>query len=341
MKKYINTLFLMLLILLSISCGNNDSKNNNENSNLNKSSKKIALVYSTAGKGDKSFNDSAYEGILKAAEDFNIEYSEYEPNDPTAEAKDAIASFAETYEYDLIITIGFALKDSLEAVALEYPDQKFAMIDEIVELPNVSSIVFKEEEGSFLVGALAAMMSETGTIGYLGGAESPTIQRFQAGYEQGAKYINSDINIVSVYIGGTNAFNDPTNGKAKTEAMIKQGADVIYHAAAGSGFGMFQAVKENGIYGIGVDSNQDDIIEGKVLTSMMKYVNNAVYQLVENVVNDNFIPGVSILGVAENGVGTTDFEFTREIIGEDKINKIEEIKQEIINGNITISDKIN
>lgn len=339
MSKYIKIIFLSIISLFIISCGNNNNLNTNESNEAN-GKKKIALVYSTAGKGDKSFNDSAYEGIKRAAEDFNIEYSEYEPNDPSAEARDAISSFAETYEYDLIITIGFALKDSLESVAIEYPEQKFAMIDEVVELPNVASIVFKEEEGSFLVGALAAMMSETGTIGYLGGAESPTIQRFQAGYEQGARYINPDINIVSVYIGGTNAFNDPTDGKAKSETMIRQGADVLYHAAAGSGFGMFQAVKENNIYGIGVDSNQDDVIKGRVLTSMMKYVNNAVYRLVEDVVNNNFIPGVSILGVAENGVGTTEFEFTRELIGEEKINKLEEIKQDIINGNIQIHDKV-
>ncbi len=247
-----------------------------------------------------------------------------------------MSQFAESGEFEIIIGVGFTMKDSVISVAESFPNQKFAIIDEEVNLPNVASLKFKEHEGSFLVGSLAAMMSKTGTIGFVGAMESPIIQKFHAGYEQGAKYVNPNIKIASVYIGGANAFNDPASAKTKTETLIQQGADVVYHAAGASGAGVFQSAKEKNIYAIGVDSNQDDIVPGLVLTSMMKYVDIAVFDIVKEVTDGKFEARIQEFGIKENGVGTTDFEFTKDKIGEENIKKLNQIKEEIKNGKVVV-----
>ena len=237
----------------------------------------------------------------------------------------------------MIISVGFTMKDSLLAVAQQFPDQKFAIIDEKIEnVPNVASLSFKEHEGSFLVGALAAMMSKTGTIGFVGGMESPLIQKFQSGYIQGAKYVNPNIKILSVYIGGNNAWNDPASAKTKTETLIQQKADVVYHAAGASGQGVFQATKEKNVYAIGVDSNQDGIAPGTILTSMMKYVDNAVFNEIKDTLEGKYQPIIQEFGIKEDGVGTTEFEFTKDKIGEENIKKLEQIKQDIKDGKIVV-----
>ena len=233
------------------------------------------------------------------------------------------------------------MKDAVTAVATAFPDQKFAIVDEQVDLPNVASLKFKEHEGSFLVGALAAMMSKTNTVGFVGALELPVIQKFQAGFEQGAKYVNPNIKTLSVYLGGANPFNDPASAKAKTETLIQQGADVIYHAAGGSGNGMFQAVKEKGVFAIGVDSNQDDIIPGFVLTSMLKNVDTAIFNTVKSVLDGKFEAKVQEFGINENGVGTTDFKLTKDKIGEENIKKLEQIKEDIKAGKIQVKPTLN
>ena len=249
--------------------------------------------------------------------------------------------FAETGEYDLIIGVGFTMKESVIAAATAYPDQKFAIVDEtITGLPNVTSLTFKEHEGSFLVGALAAMMSKTGTVGFIGGMENPVIQKFEAGFAQGAKYINPDIKVLSVYIGGSNAFNDPASAKTKTETLIQQKADVVYHAAGGSGAGVFQAAKEKNVYAIGVDSDQDDIVPGTILTSMMKYVDVATFNIVKDTLEGKYTNEHHEYGVKENGVGTTNFKNTKDKIGEENIKKLDQIKQDISDGKITVSPTV-
>ena len=226
------------------------------------------------------------------------------------------------------------MKESVMAAATAYPDQKFAIVDEtITGLPNVTSLTFKEHEGSFLVGALAAMMSKTGTIGFIGGMENPVIQKFEAGFAQGAKYINPNIK-------GSNAFNDPASAKTKTETLIQQKADVVYHAAGGSGAGVFQAAKEKNVYAIGVDSDQDDIVPGTILTSMMKYVDVATFNIVKDTLEGKFTNEHHEFGVKENGVGTTDFKNTKDKIGEANIKKLEEIKQDISSGKIVVSPTV-
>ena len=342
MKRIVTLFSVIFALMLVVACGNKPAtgdqvKDGKTSADSAGSKKAVAVVYSTGGKGDKSFNDATFRGLQKAQKELGITFKEYEPKDPATEAKNALTQFAESGEFDLIIAVGYTMKDSLVAVAQTFPDQKFAIIDETVNgLPNVASILFKEQEGSFLVGALAGMMDKTGTIGFVGANESELINRFYAGYEQGAKYVKPEIKVLPVYIGGNNAFNDQASAKAKTETLVQQGADVIYHAAGASGLGVFQAVKEKNIYGIGVDSDQDGLYPGTILTSMLKYVDNATFDVIKAAVEGKFEPKVQTFGIKENGVGTTNFEFTKDKIGEENLKKLEQIKQDIKDGKIVV-----
>ena len=346
MKKIVTIFSVIFALMLVVACGNKPAtgeqiKDGKTSADSTNSKKAVAVVYSTGGKGDKSFNDATFRGLQKAQKELGITFKEYEPKDPATEAKNALTQFAESGEFDLIIAVGYTMKDSLVAVAQTFPDQKFAIIDETVNgLPNVASILFKEQEGSFLVGALAGMMDKTGTIGFVGANESELINRFYAGYEQGAKYVKPEIKVLPVYIGGNNAFNDQASAKAKTETLVQQGADVIYHAAGASGLGVFQAVKEKNIYGIGVDSNQDGLYPGIILTSMLKYVDNATFDIIKAAVDGKFEAKLQTFGIKENGVGTTNFEFTKDKIGEENLKKLEQIKQDIKDGKIVVKSSI-
>ncbi len=342
MKKLITVLSIMAtLVLFVVACGSKPAEGEQKTESAGAAKKSVAIVYSTGGKGDKSFNDSAFRGLQQAQKELGITFKEYEPKDTSAEAENALRQFAESGEHDLIIGVGFTMKDAVATVAAAFPDQKFAMVDDEVDLPNVASLKFKEHEGSFLVGALAAMMSKTNTVGFVGGLESPVIEKFQAGFEQGAKYVNPNIKTLSVYLGGANPFNDPASAKAKTETLIQQGADVVYHAAGGSGNGMFQAVKEKGVFAIGVDSNQDDIIPGFVLTSMLKNVDAAIFNTIKSILDGKFEAKVQEFGINENGVGTTDFKLTKDKIGEENIKKLEQIKEDIKAGKIQVKPTLN
>ena len=342
MKRIVTLFSVIFALMLVVACGNKPAtgeqvKDGKTSADSTNSKKAVAVVYSTGGKGDKSFNDATFRGLQKAQKELGITFKEYEPKDPATEAKNALTQFAESGEFDLIIAVGYTMKDSLIAVAQTFPDQKFVIIDETVNgLPNVASILFKEQEGSFLVGALAGMMDKTGTIGFVGANESELINRFYAGYEQGAKYVKPEIKVLPVYIGGNNAFNDQASAKAKTETLVQQGADVIYHAAGASGLGVFQAVKEKNIYGIGVDSDQDGLYPGTILTSMLKYVDNATFDVIKAAVDGKFEAKLQTFGIKENGVGTTNFEFTKDKIGEENLKKLEQIKQDIKDGKIVV-----
>lgn len=338
MKKILVVLTLSLLFL--VSCGKKEAGTEGaagETATGAKSDMKVAVVYSTGGLGDKSFNDAAKRGLEAAKKELGITYDEYEPKDPNTEAENKLREFAESQQYGLIIATGFSMKDALLNVAKDFPEQKFAIIDERIEgFDNIASLSFKEHEGSFLMGALAAMMTKTNVVGYVGGAEAPLIQKFEVGYKQGAEYVNPDIKVLVVYVGGTNAFNDPTSAKSRTEALISQGADVIYHAAGASGVGVFQAAKEKGVYAIGVDSNQDSLAEGVILTSMIKKVDTAVVNIIKEVQENKFKGQIYEYGLKEDGVGMTDFEFTKDKIGEENFKKLEEIKKKISDGEIEI-----
>ncbi|MBU9917590.1 MAG: BMP family ABC transporter substrate-binding protein [Fusobacteriaceae bacterium] len=331
MKKVLMLLAMLAMVVLT-ACG---SKKEAAEAPKTTEAKplKVGIVLSIGGLGDKSFNDSAYRGLEMAQKDLGIEFKYVEPASPS-EDEGYLREYAEA-GYDLVIATGFLMKDATEKVAKDFPDVKFALIDEVSALPNVASLLFAEDQGSFLVGALAAMMSKTGNVGFVGGMEIPLIQKFQKGYEMGAKYVNKDAKVGVLYTSGSNPFNDPVRGKENALSLIKQGADVVYHAAGGTGVGVIEAAKESKVFAIGVDSNQDGLAQGTVLTSMIKNVDIAVYNTIKAVKEGTFKAGEQRLGVAEGGVGTTDFEFTKDIIGAENIAKLEQIRKDIIDGKIT------
>lgn len=298
---------------------------------------RVGIVLSTGGLGDKSFNDAAYRGLEQAQKDLGIEFKYVEPASP-AEDEEFLREYAEA-GYDLIIATGFQMTESARTVAADYQDVKFLMIDDVVDLPNVKSLVFKEEEGSFLVGVIAGLMTKNNAVGFVGGMENPLIKKFEVGFKQGAEYVNPGVKFFSVYTTGPNPFNDPVRGKENAISEINQGADVIYHAAGGTGMGVIAAAKEKGVFAIGVDSNQDGVAPGTVLTSMLKNVDVGVYDTVKALTNGEFVSGLSVYGAKENGVGVTEFEFTKEIIGAEKLQKFEEIKAKLMAGEIKVSDK--
>lgn len=330
MKKIFILLTVVFAMLLTACGGKTEEKKEvKAEKTLN-----VGIVLSTGGLGDKSFNDSAYRGLTMAEEQLGIKFKYVEPASPSEDMQ-FLREFAEN-NYDLVVGVGFLMKDSVETVAKDFPNVKFAIIDEVIDAPNVTSLVFAEDEGSFLVGALAAMMTKTNTVGFVGGMEVPLIQKFESGYVQGAKYVNPDIKVTTLYTSGPNPFNDPVRGKENAIAEYNQGADVIFHAAGGTGTGVIEGAKAMGIYAIGVDSDQDYVAQGTVLTSMIKNVDQAVFATVKDVKNDTFKSGINRFGVANNGVGTSKFEYTKDIIGEEKLEKLEKIKQDIIDGSIKL-----
>src|SRR2546423_12053673 len=269
----------------------------------------VGIVFDIGGKDDRSFNAAAWQGVQRAAKDFPIVLRDVEPGNPVS-IEPAMRAFAER-GYDLIIGVGFAQAPIMDAVAKDYPDLNFAIIDGASNLPNVASLVFKEHEGSYLVGMIAARESKTGTLGFIGGMDIGLIHRFAVGYEEGAKAVNPNARVIVNYVGVTDtAWNNPGKGKELALAQIGKGADVIFTAAGNSGLGAFDAVEQQGkgpdgrakAFVIGVDSNQNGVKPGYVLTSMVKRVDNAVYQIVSDVVAHKFQGGFHVYGLESDGV---------------------------------------
>lgn len=334
MKKIFSAL-LMLTMLLLVACGGKtEEKAAAPAAKAEASGLKVGIVLSTGGLGDKSFNDSAYRGLEKAKAELGVDFKYVEPASPS-EDEQFLREYADA-GYDLIIATGFQMTKAAEKVSKDYPNIKFAMIDDVINATNVKSLIFKENEGSFLAGAAAAMASKTGVIGFVGGIEVPLIQKFEKGYNEGAKYVNPNIKVINIYVGGQNPFNDPVKGKEIALSEIKQGADVIYQAAGGTGIGVIDAAKESKVFAIGVDSNQDDVAPGTVLTSMLKNVDVAVFETVKAVKEGTFKPGIQEFGVKENGVGLTDFKNTKDAIGEENFKKLDAIKSDISFGKIIV-----
>ncbi|MHA4990555.1 BMP family lipoprotein [Cetobacterium somerae] len=298
---------------------------------------KVGIVLSTGGLGDKSFNDSAYKGLIKAKEELGVDFKYVEPASP-AEDEEFLREYADA-NYDLVIATGFQMTEAVRAVASDYPEINFLMVDTFIDLPNVKSAVFREDEGSFLVGVIAGLMTKNNSVGFVGGMENPLIKKFEVGFRQGAQYVDPTIKSFAVYTTGSNPFNDPVRGKENTLSQISQGADVIYHASGGTGLGVIAAAKEKGVYAIGVDSDQDAVEPGTVLTSMLKNVDVVVYETIKELKENNIKTGLTIYGVKEGGVGTTNFEFTKDIIGKEKLEKFEEIKAKLVNGEIVVESK--
>ncbi|MEM6304236.1 MAG: BMP family ABC transporter substrate-binding protein [Pseudomonadota bacterium] len=289
-----------------------------------------AVIFDLGGKFDKSFNEAAHNGAQRWAEETGGEYREIELQSE-AQREQALRRFAENGN-NPIITMGFAMADPLSAVAPDFPDTKFVAIDVTwLDAPNVRQIGFAEHEGSYLVGMMAAMASESGTVGFIGGMDIPLIRHFGCGYAQGVKAVNPDATIVANMTGTTPAaWNDPVKGSELTKAQISQGADVIYAAAGGTGVGVLQTAADEGILSIGVDSNQNYLHPGKVLTSMLKRVDVAVYDALK--AGTEVETGVFTLGLAEEGVGFAMDENNASLVSEEMKASVNAARDKIIAG---------
>jgi basic membrane protein A and related proteins len=298
---------------------------------------KVGLVLDRGGKDDKSFNSSAYAGATEAKKKLGISLKYVEAADDNA-YESQLRAFAQR-DYDLIIGIGFAQKEAIKKVAAQFPERHFAIVDAQVDAPNVRCLLFEEHEGAYLIGAIAAMSSKTGKIGFVGGMDIPLIRRFEMGYEAGAKKINPQIAVMANYVGVTSeAWNNPPKGKELAMAQYDGGADIIFAAAGASGLGVFDAAEEKKLFAIGVDANQDWTKPGLILTSMLKRVDEAVYSTIEDAKGGKFGGGVKRFGLANKGVDYSVDAFNAKILAESVRKRADELKLEIISGKIVVPD---
>jgi basic membrane protein A len=311
----------------------------------------VGMVYATGGLGDGSFNDQAQKGIQQAAEDFNLEFRESEPDEPSQ-----FSNFQQQFagstdpDYDLVSCIGYLQKDALSNTAPEYPDQDFQIVDEVVEEHNVGSFTFQEHEGSFLVGVLASMLTtqsfsagagstqpDSTNLGFVGGIEGALIKKFEAGFKAGVKYTNDDVDVSTSYVG---SFNDPSGGKEAALAMYNSGADIVYHASGNTGTGVFGAAQEKSRFAIGVDRDQSvtkSSYADVILASMVKRVDTAVYNAAEAKVNGNFEGGSqTTLGLQDDGVACVYGQQLGSQIPGDVKSAVEDARSSIIEGDISV-----
>jgi len=277
------------------------------------------------------FSDLGWVALKKAEADFGIEITLLESTE-LADLEPNVTKMA-SEGYDFVVGVGFLFTDAMTAVAPKFPDTKFAIVDSVVDAPNVDSLVFAEEEGSFLVGAFAAGMSETGTIGFVGGMEIPLIEKFEAGYIAGARSINPDIVVKSGYTGN---FSDVAAGKELSLAQFGQGADVVYAAAGSCGLGTIEAAAENDFWAIGVDTDQDGVSPGDVLTSMIKHVEVAVYESLKSAYEGTFTGGIKVFNLAVNGVGYSPLTYTKDQIPAELIAQVDALAERIKAGEFVV-----
>ena len=291
-----------------------------------------AVIFDMGGKFDKSFNQAGYDGAERWKKETGKTYLEFEVTNP-AQREQAQRRMAERGASP-IVGIGFSQSSAVEKVAAEFPKLQFAIIDSVVKLPNVQSIVFKEQEGSFLVGMMAVMASKTGKVGFVGGMDIPLIRRFQCGFEQGAKFASAKAEVSANMTGTTpSAWNDPVRGAELAKAQFAKGVDVIFAAAGGTGVGVYQAAKDAGKLAIGVDSNQNHLHPGTMLTSMVKRVDVAVLGAFKGTT-----PGVTVLGLKEGGVDYAMDEHNAKLVSADMKKKVDAAKADIIAGKIKVID---
>ncbi|MAY61657.1 MAG: BMP family ABC transporter substrate-binding protein [Rhizobiales bacterium] len=298
---------------------------------------KPAIIYDLGGKFDKSFNEAAYNGAEKFKSETGIDYRDFEiAND--SQREQALRRFAKDGNNPIVMA-GFSWSAALEKIADEYPDLSFAIIDMVVDKPNVQSVVFKEQEGSYLVGVMAAEASETGTVSFVGGMDIPLIRKFACGYKGGVMATNADAKVLEAMTGTTpDAWNDPVKGGEIAKSQMDQGSDVIYAAAGGTGLGVLQAAADADKLAIGVDSNQNGIQPGHVLTSMLKRVDVAVYDAFMAAKDGSFEPGINVLGLKEGGVDYAMDDNNKDLVTDEMKTAVEAAKADIIAGKIEVHD---
>lgn len=298
---------------------------------------KVGLVLDKGGRDDKSFNSSAFEGFTRAKKELGIPGKMVEATDDNS--FEPMLQHMARKDFNLIIAIGVSQAEAVKKVSARFPDKKFAIVDAEVDAPNVRSLLFQEHEGSYLVGALAALTSKTGKIGFIGGMDIPLIRRFQMGYEAGARAVNSKIQVSANYVGVTgDAWNNPAKGKELALSQYGAGADVIFAAAGASGNGLFDAAEEKKLFAIGCDSNQNWIKPGYVLTSMMKRVDVAVYDVINEFKNGKFTSGVKRYGLSNEGIDYALDKYNETLVTPQAKAKVEQLKAQIIAGKIKVPD---
>jgi basic membrane protein A len=298
---------------------------------------KPAVVFDMGGKFDKSFNEGVYDGVERFKKETGIGYVDFEITNET-QFEQAHRRFAERGQ-DPIIGVGFSQADAVQKVGAEFPKTQFTVIDGVVDLPNVQSVLFKEQEGSFLVGMLAALASKSGKVGFVGGMDIPLIRRFECGYEQGAKYANPQIIVVQNMTGTTpSAWNDPGRGGELAKAQFDGGVDVVYAAAGNTGLGVYQAATDAKKLAIGVDSNQNYLHPGTMLTSMVKRVDLAAYNSLAAAKDGTWKGGVTVLGLKEGGIDWAYDQYNEKLVSPEMKAKVDQAKADIIAGKIAVAD---
>jgi len=291
---------------------------------------RLAMVTDVGGLGDKSFNDGAYAGLVAAKKLLGAKVqvlesksaSDYQPN----------LTVLADQDFDEIFAIGFLMHDDVRYVARNYPKRRFAIIDAVVDEPNVTSVTFREQEGSFLAGALAALVSKTKTIGFLGGVDVPLLRKFEAGYAAGAREIDPHVKVLDKYVG---SFEDVASGKELASVLFDGGADVLFVAAGKSGLGAIDETRARPrVYAIGVDSNQDALAPGKILTSVLKRVDVAVFRISQDARSQKLPAGPVEFGLRDGGVALTDFKYTKDVVGTRALARIDALRRAIVEGRI-------
>ncbi len=298
---------------------------------------KPAIVFDMGGKFDKSFNEAGFNGAEAFKKKTGIEYMDFEVTQVSqrAQAVDRMARKGAS----IVVAMGFAQADAVKAAAMANPDTKFTIIDMVVDLPNVQSVIFKEEQGSFLVGIAAAMASQTGKVGFIGGMDIPLIRKFALGYKEGVMHANPKAEVIENMTGTTPAaWNDPTKGSELAQSQFDRGADVIFAAAGGTGIGVYQTAADAQKFAIGVDSNQDYLHPGTMLTSMLKRVDVAVEDAFTSAKNGTWEPGLKVLGLEENGVGFSVDQWNKDVLTPEMIAAMNKARDEIIAGKIKVTN---
>ena len=331
------------LVLTSCGGGDDDTATTPkaDTSSSEASEIKVGLAYDIGGRGDQSFNDAAAAGLDKAADEFGVETNEAEAGNGEAEsAKEERLRALASAGFNPVLAVGFSYSASVAKVAKELPDTQFAIIDDAAAVgDNIANLLFAEEQGSFLVGAAAALKSKSGNVGFIGGVDVPLIHKFEAGFQAGAEAVNPDVEVQITYLTQPpdfSGFGDPAKGKTAAAGMFDAGADVVYRAAGGSGGGVFEAAMDAGAFAIGVDSDQynsaDPAVQDVIITSMLKKVDVAVYDFIKSVVDGNFTAGTVTYDLEKDGVGYS----TSGGQVDDITDKLEEFKTQIIAGDITV-----
>lgn len=333
---------LMLVALFFSGCSG--SKDGNPDRS-NPGAFKVGLVFDVGGRGDKAFNDAAYAGLERAKKELGAEFDFIEPQGEGADREAALRQMAADPDVKLIIGAGLLFTEDITAIAQEFPDKQFACIDYNPQpgskIPaNLSGIVFEDGKGSFLAGALAAMTSKSGTVGFIGGMESNIIKKFENGFTQGARYINPAIKVIPGYIGMTgSAFNNPAKGKELALGQYSRGADIIYQASGASGAGVVEAARETGRFVICTDMDQEYLAPGRVLSSMIKAVDKAVFTTIEDSMNNRFQGGKQrVFGLDGRYTDYVYNDRNSALVGEKAHARLEEIRKEIMSGRIKVQD---